>query len=311
VIISASRRSDIPAFYTEWFLNRVKAGWVYVRSPRNPHQISEVSLSPKVVDGIVFWTKNPLPLLGRLDELQGYPYYFQFTLNPYGKDAEPNVPDKVKILIPVFRQLSRKIGKERVLWRYDPILFSRKYTLEYHVKAFAALAKALSGYTDTCTVSFLDYYRNTQKNLAPLQLTGALPEEKRELLRQFAKTARARGMTLCTCAEEADFHTLGISHAHCIDRQRLEKLNGCGLELAKDKNQRPACGCAESVDIGAYDTCRHSCLYCYANAGRNAVLKHAALYDPCSPLLFGKPEQGDTVKPRVAPSCKSGQLRFF
>ena len=161
MIISASRRTDIPNYYSEWFFNRIKEGYVLVRNPMNISQVSKISLSPDVVDGIVFWTKNPLPILDRLEELREYTYYFQFTLTPYGKDVEPNVPSKNDLIIPSFRKLSERIGKERVVWRYDPILFNDKYTMDYHVKYFKTLAAKLHAYTEKCIVSILDFYQKT------------------------------------------------------------------------------------------------------------------------------------------------------
>ena len=162
MIISASRRTDIPTYYSEWFLNRIKDGFVYVRNPMNVHQISKISLSPDVVDGIVFWTKNPVPMLDKLYNLQDYAYYFQFTVNSYGKDIEANIPSKNDIIVPAFRELSRIIGAEKVIWRYDPIMLTSKYTIDYHVNYFNELAKRLSGYTHKCVISFVDFYRNTQ-----------------------------------------------------------------------------------------------------------------------------------------------------
>ena len=174
MIISASRRTDIPSYYSDWFYNRIKDGFVYVRNPMNIHQIGKISLAPDVVDGIVFWTKNPAPMIDRLEELEKYTYYFQFTLNSYGTDIEMNVPSKNDVVIPAFQKLSSKIGKERVVWRYDPILITEKYSLDYHVKYFRILADKLADYTEKCTVSFLDFYKNTQRNIAPL---GIMPPE--------------------------------------------------------------------------------------------------------------------------------------
>ena len=136
MIISASRRTDIPAFYSDWFFNRIKEGYVLVRNPMNAHQISKISLSADVIDCIVFWTKNPRPMINRLDELKDYNYYFQFTLNSYAKDIEPNVPSKDKEIIKSFRELSEKIGKDRVVWRYDPILINDNYSVDHHIKYF-------------------------------------------------------------------------------------------------------------------------------------------------------------------------------
>ena len=163
MIISASRRTDIPTYYSDWFFNRIKEGFVFVRNPMNAHQISRIDLRPDVVDGIVFWTKNPLPMLDRLDLLKEYTYYFQFTLTSYGEDVESNIPSKSNVIIPSFQRLSDKLGPERVIWRYDPIFLSQKYSIDYHIHYFEMLAKRLSLYTKKCTISFLDYYCNTEK----------------------------------------------------------------------------------------------------------------------------------------------------
>ncbi len=164
MIISASRKTDIPAFYSEWFMNRIKDGVVYSRNPFNINQISKIPLNPEVVDCIVFWTKNPIPMISCLDELKEFNYYFQFTLTGYGKDVETDVPDKKKELIPAFIELAKKIGPQKVIWRYDPIAINERYTAEYHLKAFGDIAEALNGSTEKCVISFVDFYQKTQKN---------------------------------------------------------------------------------------------------------------------------------------------------
>ena len=178
MIISASRRTDIPTYYSDWFFNRIRDGYVCVRNPMNIHQVSKIFLSKHSVDGIVFWTKNPTPMIDRLDELKDYMYYFQFTVNPYGKEIEENVPSKNNIIIPSFRELSRIIGPERIIWRYDPIILSRKYSIDYHITYFNEIAKRLSGYTNKCIISFLDIYRNTKLNMKNLEL---LPISENEI----------------------------------------------------------------------------------------------------------------------------------
>ena len=163
MIISASRRTDIPTYYSDWFLNRVKAGYVYVRNPMNVHQISQISLSPEVVDGIVFWTKNPIPMLDKLDALKDYMYYFHFTLNSYSADVEKNIPSKSKAIIPAFQRLSDLIGPDRVIWRYDPIFLSETYTMDYHVHYFEELAKRLAPYTKNAQSVFLTFIATQRK----------------------------------------------------------------------------------------------------------------------------------------------------
>ena len=183
MILSVSRRTDIPNYYSEWFFNRVKEGFVYVRNPMNAHQVSKIDITPEVVDCIVFWTKNPEPMLDRLDELSSYDYYFQFTLTGYGKDMECNVPHKKEKMIPIFQELSKKIGMKKVIWRYDPIIFTKKYSPEYHLKAFEQIATALKGYTEKCVISFVDIYAKNKKNMELLDLYEI---DKNELL-EFAK----------------------------------------------------------------------------------------------------------------------------
>ena len=311
MIISASRRTDIPSYYSEWFYNRVKEGYVYVRNPMNIHQIGKISLLPDVVDGIVFWTKNPAPMINRLNELEKYTYYFQFTLNPYGTDVEPNVPSKNDIIIPTFQRLSKTLGKEKVVWRYDPILFNEKYTIQYHKKYFRLLADKLANYTEKCTVSFIDFYKNTQKNIAPLGIIDLPLEQKLELLVAFSEIAKEYNIYIDTCAEDIELNKLGITHAHCIDRKRLENIGNFKLNVDKDKNQRTECGCVASIDIGAYNTCKNGCLYCYANFSSKMVSDNYSKHNLNSPLLFGNVEDDDMIKIRDVISCRDCQMNLF
>ncbi|MFR8665041.1 MAG: hypothetical protein DBY17_07020 [Oscillospiraceae bacterium] len=311
MLISASRRTDIPACFSHWFFRRMEEGYVLVRNPMNPHQVSRVSLSPQDVDGIMFWTKNPLPMLAAgPGALKGYMYCFQFTLNAYGEDVEPNIPGKWTAMVPAFRRLSEQIGPQRVLWRYDPIFLSSAYTPEWHLKNFAALAKVLSPYTCQCTISFLDYYRNTARNMAPLGLQKTSQEEKARLASGLAAIARQEGLDICACAEENLPETCGVGPASCIDSERFARLLGCALPVPKDKTQRPGCGCAQSVDIGAYHTCPNGCLYCYANANTAAAVRNAGRHDFASPLLLGELGPGDVVTERKMTVYRQTQMCF-
>ena len=311
MIISASRRTDIPTYYSEWFFNRIREGFVYVRNPMNIHQISEISLHPDVVDGIVFWTKNPIPMIDRLHELDRYVYYFQFTLNSYGTDVEPNISSKKEVIIPAFQKLSKTIGKDRIIWRYDPILLNDKYTLDYHIKYFRILAERLSGYTEKCTISFIDLYKNTQRNTVPLQIRTPTDEQIQILMSEFSQIANENGIHIDTCSEKIDLDKFGITHAHCIDRARFERLGNYALKIEKDKNQRQECGCIASIDIGAYNTCKNGCMYCYANYSPKTVCANNKLHDPRSPLLFGSVGQDDVIKQREVRSCRDCQMKLF
>lgn len=311
MILSVSRRTDIPNYYSDWFYNRIKDGFLYVRNPMNAHQISKINISPEVVDCIVFWTKNPYNMMARLDELKDYSYYFQFTLTGYGKDLEPNLPDKREFLIPVFQKLSEKLGKERVIWRYDPIIFNDKYTPEYHLNAFRAIADSLSGYTEKAVISFVDLYAKTQRNTAEHKIKQITDQEMLETAREIALIAKQRGIVVESCAERIDLQSVGVEHGCCIDKKLIERIIGCKLKGGKDKNQRAECGCFESIEVGTYNTCKNGCRYCYANFNDTLVKQSAALYDPYSPLLCGTVSESDKITERSVKSLKDNQISLW
>lgn len=304
MILSASRRTDIPALYSDWFFNRIKEGFVCVRNPMNAHQVSSIPLSPDVVDCIVFWTKNPAPMLSRLDELKSYNYYFQYTVNAYDKDVEPGVPPLGERLR-TFRELSARIGKERVIWRYDPIIFTERYNARYHLEQFTKTAEALAGYTGKCVFSFVDIYPSkNRKNLRQLRQENISGSEMDSLLGGMALTAKKCGLALATCAEKADLARYGIEHNSCIDGKLIERIVGCPIKTSPD-GQREFCQCVKCDDIGSYDTCTHFCTYCYANFRHDTVKERSALYNADSPLLCGiiDPET-DKVTQRPVRSMK-------
>lgn len=304
MILSVSRRTDIPAFYSDWFFNRIRAQFVDVRNPMNRHQVSRVSLRHDVVDCIVFWTKNPKPMFDRLDELAGYDYYFQFTINPYDKQLETNVAVKQNI-IDTFRELSDKIGCKRVIWRYDPILLSANISADYHIRYFEEIAKRLCGYTEKCVISFVDLYAKTKRNMKGVGVREPNETEMRTLARKLSCIAGRYNITVCSCAEKIDLSAEGIMHGQCIDQTLISDIIGCSIEAKKDKNQRKECGCVESIDIGQYNTCGHGCLYCYANFNKTATVTQIAKHNPHSTLLIGELEENDIVKPRKVSSFKT------
>jgi len=311
MILSVSRRTDIPNYYSEWFFNRIREGFVYVRNPMNAHQVSKIDITPDVVDCIVFWTKNPEPMLNRLDELASYDYYFQFTLTGYGTDMECNVPHKKEKMIPIFQTLAKKIGKKRVIWRYDPIIFTKTYTPEYHLKAFEQIAKALNGYTEKCVISFVDVYTKNKKNMEFLESYELDNTELIEFAKQISDIAKNNGISVGSCAEDIDLNECNIKHNCCIDKELIETIIGCELKVEKDKNQRDECGCMESIEIGTYNTCRNGCKYCYANYSEESVKKNCKKFNPQSPILCGEVEEKDYITERKVKSLKNQQLSFF
>ena len=271
MIVSASRRTDIPALYPEWFYNCVGKGFVLLRNPYNFHQVGRVTLTPDKVEGIVFWTKNAAPMLPRIHELDGFKYYFQFTITPYGRDIERNIPDKQEVIIPAFR----KIGADKVIWRYDPILLNEQYTWDYHIRAFIKLAEDLEGFTRKAVISYVDTYRCV--DLAAIGSQTMTIAQQHELAQHLAEIAAQHGIKLTACAED-----VGLPTACCVDAKMF------GLNKPKDNSQRELCTCVKSVDIGAYNTCSHGCVYCYAN--QYGYVKPAS--DPDCDLL-GPPLTGD------------------
>ena len=301
MIISASRRTDIPAYYADWFFQRLQERYALVRNPMNLRHVSRVDLSPEAVDGIVLWTKDPSPMLDKMDMLKDYSYYFQFTLTAYDTDVEANLPPE-PVLADVFQKLSDSIGPERVIWRYDPILLNPRYTEEYHLRGFEWLTRRLAGYTEKCIISFIDFYPKIAAAAKKLGIAPVPDDQKRRLAKSLSEIAFAHGLGIGTCAEAINLSDLDIGHARCIDDRLLSRIAGRPVSARKDRNQRPACGCAESVDIGAYNTCPHGCRYCYANHSAAAAAKNRAVYDADAPLLCSRLEEGDNVYERPVKS---------
>jgi hypothetical protein len=299
MIISASRRTDIPAFYTPWLLRRLREGYALVRNPVNPRLVYHVSISAVKTRCIVFWTKNPAALVERLGELEdfGIPFYFLFTLTGYGPELERNLPGKKEILR-TFLALARRLGPERVVWRYDPILFTPEYSPPVHLRLFAELARELAGSTRRCIVSFLTMYNKCRRNLASFELMEVSPARKTDLVRGLQAIAAPLDirMTSCACAEMVE---AGVPAGKCIDDLLISRISGEEFRGRKDRSQRGSCLCVESADIGAYDTCVHHCLYCYANSNYETALERRRLHDPQSPLLYGSLVEEDQVLQRT------------
>ena len=286
MIVSVSRRTDIPAFYHEWFYNRLAAGFALTRNPMNPGQIRRVELNPEEVDCFVFWSKNPRPFMQNLMRLNSYKFYIQFTLTPYDRDLEPGLPDKIELL-ETFRALSAEIGAEKVVWRYDPIIFTGRYDMKYHAERFEWLCGKLSGFTERCIISFYDHYNFISRNLNGIEILAADRARMREIARIFAETAGKHELTIESCAESENLEEFGIAHGHCIDDRLINRICGRDLHLNRDHGQRQLCGCVKSVDIGAYSTCLHGCRYCYAARQRLTAAQITSRHDPTAPFLVG------------------------
>jgi len=310
MIISASRRTDIPAYYTEWMINRTKEQYVYVRNPMNIHQVSKINLAPEVVDCIVFWSKNPKPMLDKLQHFNNYAYYFQFTLNPYDNDIETKLPPKEEI-IETFKKLSDIIGPQRIIWRYDPILLNERYTIEYHITNFEEIACQLKGFTEKVTFSFIDFYKKITENIKSNYITRITFEEKITIAESFSKIAKENNLLIDTCAEDINLSQYNIGHARCIDDRLIVKIIGSNLSVEKDKNQRFECGCVGCIDIGEYNSCPNGCIYCYANYSQKIVINSFDKHNKLSPLLIGDINNSDIINERKVACNKILQKDLF
>lgn len=266
MIISASRRTDIPLYHMDWLRKRFEQGAVEVKNPYNPLQVKRVSLSHDDVDGIVFWTKDVRTILQNHTFFRTYPYYVQHTLTPYGRDIEPSLADKDDVLIPAALHLAEQIGAARIVWRYDPIAIGDRWTVDAHLAAFERMAKRLEGASAVCVISFLDLYRSIAKSMMLLGLRPPTDDEKLALASGIASSAKSCGMRVQTCAEGIDLAPLGIEQGKCIDGFLLGQIRGYALKTAKHSAQREACRCDHSTDIGAYGSCPAGCRYCYAGS---------------------------------------------
>ena len=302
-------RTDIPAFYSEWFINRIKAGFVLVRNPYNPVQVTRYSLLPDVVDLISFCTKNPSPMLDKIDHLAPYGQYWFVTITPYGKDIEPNVPDKQKVMED-FKRLSDRVGVDSIGWRYDPILVDSQHSVQWHIGKFEEMAKNLSGYTKTCVISFIDIYKKVEKNFP--QARAVSHQDKMTIGKAFIEIAGNYGMTIRPCAEGTDLAPYGADCSGCMTVKTYETALHNNLTVPKKgKNQRNGeCACLLGTDIGAYDTCGHLCRYCYANTDPDLVKENMRKHDPKSPFLLGNLNPEDIIHEADQRSWIDRQMRL-
>lgn len=292
MIVSASYRSDIPAFYAEWFLARLRAGFAVVANPYGGPP-SRVMLTSEAVEGFVFWTRNPRPFLAAFEAVRkmGLPFVVQFTITGYPRALERSVPP-VEQGIAAARELAESYGPKCVVWRYDPILLTSLMPPEWHVAQFSRLADALAGISDEVVLSFAQIYAKTHRNTEAAARRHGFswndPEavEKKSLLARLARSAGDRGLRPSLCSQ-ASLLSPGLEEARCIDAERLSAIAGHEIK-AREKGNRPDCRCAESRDIGAYDSCPHGCVYCYAVSRPALAKKRHAEHDPAAPALAPK-----------------------
>ena len=292
MIIQTGNRTDIPAFYAEWFANRLREGFVLVRNPFNPIAVTRYRLDPAVVDLIVFCSKNPAPMLGHMDLLAPYNQYWFVTITPYGKDMEPGVPDKSQVM-DTFCRLARIVGPKNMCWRYDPILIDDKWTCERHIETFEAMCERLACSTHTVVISYIDLYQKVRRNFpeartVPWNVQLALTET-------FVRIAAKYDMIIKPCGEDPRLAEAGADCSGCMTKKVFEDAIGRRLILPAVQRNRKECACYITADIGAYNSCGHLCRYCYANADHQAVLQAMKLHDPKSPMLIGHVTEADQI----------------
>ena len=308
MILNTGSRTDIPAYYSDWFYNRIRAGYVLSRNPYYPTQITKYILNPEVIDVMVFCTKNPFPMLDRISLLSAFDMFWFVTITPYGKEIEPHVPPK-ELVIRYFQKLSELTGKERISWRYDPVFVTDRYSIDYHIEQFHQMAKELSGYTEQCVVSFIDLYEKTRRNFG--RIRSVTNREQEKMIAAFSEIAKENELQIHLCCENAGLVRENVDADGCMSKTVLEKSLGCKLNVPQKKMARKECSCLLGADIGAYNTCGHGCLYCYANYDKETVIKNMKLHNVSSPLLIGEVTENDVIKQAEQKSWKNGQLDLF
>lgn len=291
MILNVSGRCDIIAFYTPWFINRLKEGYIDVRNPFNPKLISRINLNN--VDAYMFCTKNPKPIIPYLKEIKK-PILFHITLTGYKKDIENNVINKKEIIEDI-KKVSKILGKDNVVVRYDPILISDKYSVDYHIKAFKKLCELLDGYISKIIISFLDEYKNVKKNYSILKYKDLTEEDYKKIGENFSEIAHSHNMLVHTCFEKENLTKYGFDTGECISKEWTYQMTGKKFPKWKARD----CDCRETVDIGVYNSCNHMCRYCYANFDEDKVKDNMKNHDPNSSLLIGHIEDDDIIKERV------------
>lgn len=319
-IISVSRRTDIPAFYGDWFMNRIKVGFVPYLNPFGGQKYI-ISLKPEDVLCFVFWSKNFEPFLPKLKQIEnlGYKFYFNFTITGLPKIFECDLCD-IETSLRTIKKMSKLYSPKHINWRYDPIILSNITDYNYHLKHFEFLASSMEGYVERCYFSFVIQYGKVKRNFDQFQSDNKITvydpnkELTVKLANDLAVIGNKYGIQMLTCSGDY-LLTNKIGKAHCIDGNIIEKLFPSNNKIFAEKPTRDQCGCTESTDIGAYDTCSHGCIYCYANINKKIAYKRYAEHDPKSAFLGYTKEQSDIwlteLNAKKQPDNKPSQLTLF
>lgn len=294
MILNTGGRTDTVQYYTQWLMNRFEEGYVLSRNPLFPNKVTRYELVPEKIDGIQFCSKNYEPILTELPKIMDlFNTYFHYTITAYGKDVEPGVPSIEKSM-ETLKKLSNIVGKQRLAWRYDPVLLTGKYTIEAHLDTFERMACELAPYVDRCIFSFVEMYKKLGANMPDLiPLTEA---DMECLAKGFGAIADKNRIHLQTCGTNTDYSQYGIHPSGCMTLDIMGCANGVDFKKIKHKGMRAGCQCIESRDIGAYDTCMNGCRYCYANTSPQKAFENYRYHDPHSPLLLGQIKETDVIQ---------------
>lgn len=293
MILNTGGRTDTVQYYTDWLMQRFSEGYVLTRNPMFPSKVIRYELTPDKVDCVVFCSKNYKPILPRLHEITDrFHTYFHYTITAYGRDIEPGVPS-IEESMETLKALSRLVGKQRIAWRYDPVLLTKEYTIGRHLETFERMAGELAPYIDRCIFSFVEMYKKLEVNMP--ELIPLSCQDMESLAQGLGSIAQKYGISIQTCGTNGDYTRYGIHASGCMTLDILGKANGITFRSRKHKGTRQGCHCIESRDIGAYDTCLNGCKYCYANKSPQKAFENRQYHDPASPLLLGHVKPEDTI----------------
>ena len=312
MILNTGARTDTVQYYSEWLLRRFREGYVYSRNPLFPDKVTRYELTPEKIDCVEFCSKNYRPILNDLHEITDrFNTHFQYTITAYGKDIEPGVPS-IDESIQTLYELERQVGKQRICWRYDPVLLTGKYTVEKHLETFRYMAERLSGHVDRCIFSFVEMYRKLETNMP--ELFPISEKDKDRIAEGLGRIAKEYDLPIQICGTNGDYTRYGIMHSGCMTLDILGKANGIEFRDLKHKGMREGCHCIESRDIGAYNTCPNGCRYCYANKDHKKAAENYRLHDPRSPILIGRISDSDIITDAKQDSFlkarRTGQVTF-
>lgn len=294
MIINTGSRTDTVQYYSDWLLKRFEEGFVYSRNPRFPQIVTRFELDPKVLDCVVFCSKNYEPVLDRLTKITDkFNTYFHYTITAYGKDVEPNVPS-IDAGIETLIKLSKIVGKQRIAWRYDPVLLTEKYTKQVHYETFDYMAERLSPYIDRCIFSFVDMYKKLKTNMPEIILLSDV--DKNEIAKNIGAIAKKHNLIIQTCATGENYEQYGVLQSGCMTSEILGKANNITFKKVRHYGNRQGCRCMENRNIGDYDTCPNGCKYCYANQNHRIAQENYKKHNPNDLMILGNLKPTDEIR---------------